>query len=91
MYLKLMIDGIAGDAFSATSLPPISLADTENNEGKAIAVSRERYGKSRAEVEEKIARWSGMFDFEEFENESSGKKNVIIPNPQIKKPNFYHI
>ncbi|MFA6159866.1 MAG: CxxC-x17-CxxC domain-containing protein [Parcubacteria group bacterium] len=88
MYLKLMIDGIAGDAFSATSLPPISLADTENNEGKAIAVSRERYGKSRAEVEEKIARWSGMFDFEEFENESSGKKNVIIPNPQTRKPSI---
>ncbi|MFZ2975592.1 MAG: CxxC-x17-CxxC domain-containing protein [Candidatus Moraniibacteriota bacterium] len=85
MYLKLMIDGIAGDAFSATSLPPISLTDTENNEEKVIAVSRERYGKSRAEVEEKIARWSGMFDFEEFENESSGKKNIIIPNPQAKK------
>lgn len=88
MYLKLMIDGIAGDAFSATSLPPISLAETENNEEKAIAVSRERYGKSRAEVEEKIARWSGMFDFEEFEKESSNKKNIIIPNPQAKKPNL---
>ncbi len=97
MYLKLMIDGIAGDAFSATSLPPISLADTENNEEKVIAVSRERYGKSRAEVEEKIARWSGMFDFEEFENESSDKKtnsqqtkekNIIIPNPQAKKTNL---
>jgi len=86
MYLKLMIDGIAGDAFSATSLPPISLADTENNEEKAIAVSRERYGKSRAEVEEKIARWSGMFDFEEFEKEGAGEKNKTIPSPQVKKP-----
>lgn len=94
MYLKLMIDGIAGDAFSATSLPPISLTDTESNEEKVIAVSRERYGKSRAEVEEKIARWSGMFDFEEFENEGGGEKigtekpkekNIIIPNPQVKK------
>jgi len=69
MYLKLMIDGIAGDAFSATSLPPVDLTDTKGNEEKVIAVSRERYGKARKEVEEKIARWSGMFDFEEFEKE----------------------
>ena len=74
MYLKLMIDGIAGDAFSATSLPPVDLSDTADNEEKAIKISRERYGKSRAEVEEKIARWSGMFDFEEFEREAVGSK-----------------
>ncbi|MDQ1284515.1 MAG: hypothetical protein QG620_863 [Patescibacteria group bacterium] len=65
MYLKLMIDGIAGDAFSATALPPLDISDTAENEEKAIRVSRERYGKSRAEVEDRIARWSGMFDFEE--------------------------
>ena len=64
MYLKLMIDGVAGDAFSANSLPPLDLSDTAENEAKAIAVSRERYGKSRAEIEEKIIRWSGM-DMEE--------------------------
>ena len=28
VYLKLMIDGIAGDAFSATTLPPIKLEDS---------------------------------------------------------------
>ncbi|OGI32778.1 MAG: hypothetical protein A2271_02240 [Candidatus Moranbacteria bacterium RIFOXYA12_FULL_35_19] len=84
MYLKLMIDGIAGDAFSATSLPPVDLIDTKGNEEKVIAVSRERYGKARKEVEEKIARWSGMFDFEEFEKESSGEKNIA---PKIKEKN----
>jgi CxxC-x17-CxxC domain-containing protein len=79
VYLKLMIDGIAGDAFSATSLPPIDLSATAENEEKAIKVSRERYGRSRAEIEEKIARWSGMFDFDEFEEEASpNKKNKII-------------
>lgn len=60
IYLKLMIDGIAGDAFSATTLPPIYIDDTKENEGKVIAVSRERYGSPRVEVEEKIARWAGM-------------------------------
>jgi CxxC-x17-CxxC domain-containing protein len=95
MYLKLMIDGIAGDAFSATSLPPINISETAGNEAKVISVSRERYGKPRAEVEEKIARWSGMFNFEEFEKESLGTKNgpsvsreKIVDNSKskIKKP-----
>lgn len=61
IYLKLMIDGIAGDAFSATTLPPADLSKIKINEEKVINVSRERYGRSRKEIEEKIARWSGMF------------------------------
>lgn len=65
IYLKLMIDGVAGDAFSATSLPPLDLSDTKESEEKAINVSRERYGKSRVEVEDRIARWSGMEVFKE--------------------------
>jgi CxxC-x17-CxxC domain-containing protein len=71
IYLKLMIDGIAGDAFSATTLPPVDLSETLGNEENAIKVSRERYGRSRAEIEERIARWSGMFDFEEPKKENS--------------------
>lgn len=94
MYLKLMIDGIAGDAFSATALPPVNLSDTQDNMEKVVKVSRERYGKSRAEVEEKIARWSGMFNFEEFEKESANgkeiiqqpkEKNIISTKPEIKR------
>lgn len=60
IYLKLMIDGIAGDGFSAVTLPPADISDTADNTQKVINASRERYGKSRADVEEKIARWSGM-------------------------------
>ena len=60
IYLKLMIDGVAGDAFSAASLPPLDLSDTKESEEKVIRISRERYGKNRAEVEDRIARWSGM-------------------------------
>jgi CxxC-x17-CxxC domain-containing protein len=60
VYLKLMIDGIAGDAFSATTLPPFNLSETKDNAEKVIRISRERYGRSRAEIEEKISRWSGV-------------------------------
>ncbi len=64
IYLKLMIDGIAGDAFSATTLPPIKLEDA-GNEAKIIQSSRERYSSSREMVEDKIRRWSGMLTPEE--------------------------
>lgn len=64
IYLKLMIDGIAGDAFSATTLPPI-LVETPGINDKVIANSRERYAASQAEVEEKIRRWTGMLTDEE--------------------------
>lgn len=60
VYLKLMIDGIAGDAFSATVLPPIYIGDTVDNEPKIIAASRERYATPKEEVEEKISRWAGI-------------------------------
>ncbi|MDP1884529.1 MAG: type IV secretion system DNA-binding domain-containing protein, partial [Candidatus Moranbacteria bacterium] len=65
IYLKLMIDGVAGDAFSATTLAPLDLGNTEGVEEKVIRVTRERYGKSKAEVEDRIARWSGMEVFKE--------------------------
>jgi CxxC-x17-CxxC domain-containing protein len=65
IYLKLMIDGIAGDAFSATVLPPISLDATTENEEKVIRISRERYASSKKEVEDKIRRWSGMLTGDE--------------------------
>ena len=58
MYLKLMIDGIASNPFSANGLPPVS-GETGSMD-KVIKVSRERYAKPREIVEEKILRWSGM-------------------------------
>jgi CxxC-x17-CxxC domain-containing protein len=59
VYIKLMIDGVASNPFSAITLPPLSFKK-ENNEAKIKSVSRERYSKSREIVEDKIARWSGL-------------------------------
>ncbi len=64
IYLKLMINGIAGDAFSATTLAPINLKETEGNREKVINISRERYASSKEEVEDKIRRWSGALSSE---------------------------
>lgn len=76
IYLKLMIDGIAGDAFSAITLPPIRVEGTMENEEKVIRVTRERYATSREEVEDKIRRWSGMLTEEERRAVVEGDRRV---------------
>ncbi len=63
IILKLSIDGVASEPFSATTLPPISESFTASKE-KVVKVSRERYGNPVSSVEEKIARWMGA-DFHE--------------------------
>ncbi|MBU4347404.1 type IV secretion system DNA-binding domain-containing protein [Patescibacteria group bacterium] len=57
MYLKLMIDGVASDPFSARGLPPLLKEEKMDNIEKVVKVSRERYANSREEVEDKIMRW----------------------------------
>ncbi|MGK2849010.1 MAG: CxxC-x17-CxxC domain-containing protein [Minisyncoccota bacterium] len=97
IYLKLMIDGIAGDAFSATTLPPIAL-EAVANEAKIIQSSRERYASSRVEVEEKIRRWSGMLTAQERQaiaeqvpkTEVPMKKSVPISRASIPSHAEHH-
>jgi len=73
IYIKLMIDGIAGNAFSAETLPPFDLKDTQMNEEKIVKVSRERYGSEKNVVEDKIARWSGLKTDREKETDTGIK------------------
>jgi len=61
IYLKLMIDGVAGRPFSAETLIPFPGPEVSNKE-KIINVSRERHGTPRKEVEEKIVKWLGLLD-----------------------------
>ncbi|MFA4845475.1 MAG: type IV secretion system DNA-binding domain-containing protein [Patescibacteria group bacterium] len=58
VYIKLLIDGVTSQPFSALTLPPI--AQVTNSEEKVIKVSRERYAQPRSVIEEKILQWSGM-------------------------------
>ncbi len=57
MCLKLMIDGVASDPFSARGLGPLTAAEKTGNVDRVIAFTRETYSNPRAEVEEKIMRW----------------------------------
>lgn len=85
IYLKLMIDGVTSQPFSAVTLPPI--ATKTGNQEKVIQQSRERYAGQRDKIEEKVAEWSGFgkdVDIEaEYEKAKQGKKDA-------KKARFSH-
>jgi len=59
VYLRLMIDGLAGRPFSAETLSPFP-KPKESHKEKIIKVSRERYGTPKKIIEEKITKWTGF-------------------------------
>ncbi|MBI4135704.1 type IV secretion system DNA-binding domain-containing protein [Candidatus Uhrbacteria bacterium] len=91
VYLKLMIDGVASNPFSATTLPPI--AEFQGNRDKVIKVSRERYATPVAVIEDKIMRWTGMApggegeDDEEEGGERPQSRSGETRTPAV-QPNF---
>ncbi|MDP3056920.1 MAG: type IV secretion system DNA-binding domain-containing protein [bacterium] len=58
VYMKLMIDGMTSEAFSANTLRPLGAESMEENAEKIIKNSRQRYSTPRSIIEEKILRWS---------------------------------
>ena len=64
IYLKLMIDGVAGRPFSAKTFAPWPLPEKSNKEN-IIKISRERYSMAREEIESKITRWLGVLTLPE--------------------------
>ncbi len=90
IYLKLLIDGVASQPFSAVTLPPI--AQRTGSEEKVIRVTRERYAVPRAEIEDKVLKWSGVEEgpegVQKLLAEAEIKKAAIKDS---KKPKFeYH-
>ncbi|HEX3095538.1 MAG TPA: type IV secretion system DNA-binding domain-containing protein [Patescibacteria group bacterium] len=93
VILKLMINGIASDPFTAQTLQVDESWFTGNAE-KVIKVSRERYANPAAEVEDKINRWMGA-EFHEAsaesasgtekarENESRGDEPMSMPQRRV--------
>lgn len=78
VLLKLMIDGVASQPFSAVTLGPI--ASRTNSAKRVIRVSRERYAIPRNVIADKILRWTGMEGEDEL---AGGEENG---EPAIKKP-----
>jgi CxxC-x17-CxxC domain-containing protein len=59
IYLKLMIDGLAGRPFSARTLAPFP-APVISNRDNIIKASREKYATPRNVVEDRISEWAGF-------------------------------
>jgi len=71
IYLKLMIDSVSSQPFSATTMPPIALPEVDQTD-RAIAYSRAQYALPRAEVEQAIDAWSKRV-YEDPEAEEKGR------------------
>ncbi len=97
LYLKLMIDGIAGHPFSAESLPPPVLEGASNKE-KIIKSSQAKYGVKIEIVEEKISSWAGLSSKVDSPDMSRSKPEQVRPpvdrqpigkNPEPSGPTLY--
>ncbi len=75
VYLKLMIDGMASQPFSAAALGPIDART--GSTAAVVAESRAAYGVSRAEVEERIRIWSNGLGEEDFIDAIQEKTEAI--------------
>lgn len=56
IYLKLMIDSVASQPFSATTMPPIPPSDVSHAD-EIIEYSRKTFAQPRSEVEKRITDW----------------------------------
>ena len=56
IYLKLMIDGVASQPFSATTLPPFPKPEISFRDA-ALEMSRKTYSQSKEAVEKQIKEW----------------------------------
>ena len=86
IYLKLLIDGVTSHPFSAQTLPPI--AKRTDSEQKVIMVSRERYTTPRAEIADKIMKWTGMGSDESIDKMVAEVELKKKEQKASKKPRF---
>lgn len=57
-YLRLMVNGMPSSVFSASTLPPPECEWEEGRVEKILKACRQRYGRPRAVVEERILKWA---------------------------------
>ena len=89
VYLKLLINGVTSQPFSAITLPPIS--QKTDSFDRIVRVSRERYAKERSQIEEQILTWSGMGEMDVdtmLAEAEEKKKSDKIAAKDAKKPKF---
>src|SRR3989344_1047672 len=81
IYLKLMIDSLTSQPFSATTLPPIDLPSISYMK-EVIESSRRVFGRPKLEVEKAIVDWHEK----ELAPPAPSPFKPIIKKPEIPKP-----
>ncbi len=89
IYLKLMIDGISSPPFSAVTLAPIEKPD-HSSMSEVIAMSRQQFAHTRADVEKSIDDWMAPIKAPEKPKASATPTNpnpikAAVPNPIVQK------
>lgn len=95
IYLKLMIDGVSSQPFSATTLPGIARPEFTFKD-QVLESSREQFARKREDVERGISDWHDSTTIKDSQKSNSNggnnierKENKIIredrPMPEVKK------
>jgi hypothetical protein len=84
IYLKLMIDGISSQPFSAVTLPPIAKPESSSME-QVIAMSRKQFAHSRVEVEKNIDQWMAPIIPPKPPQKSQTQVHVPVQAPVVSK------
>ncbi len=82
IYLRLMIDGIGSNPFSARTLPPITKPDFSYKD-EIIKYSRENFASPKKMVEEKIEEWLNSTKIIAKTKIQSNKNNFKQSAPKI--------
>lgn len=85
IYLKLMIDGVSSQPFSATTLSPIERPE-KSYKDHIVDVSRKKHGKPRSEVEAHIDEWHTSHK----EENSVKEKEVVYEKIPPRQPMRNH-
>jgi hypothetical protein len=79
IYLKLMIDGVASQPFSAVGLPPFPKPEVSFRD-KVMEMSRKNYASPKIEVEKTIREW--------HESEATSSKQQIVRAEKKVEPKY---
>lgn len=87
IYLRLMIDGVGSQPFSATTLPPIPMPEISYKQ-QVIDFSRMKFARKKEDVEKEIREWHAPVTFtsedraRDFQKSEQSKMNKGIPPRQ---------
>lgn len=87
IYLKLMIDGVASQPFSAIGLPPFPKPEISFR-SEALQMSRKIYAQPKAAVEEAIAQWHMSEQKTAPLGSSSPRSETLRPAPKFEAKSF---